>query len=206
MNPSGSVARVTSGTREKLLGAAWSIVSAEGPGAATSRRITEAAGANLAAITYHFGSKDALVGQAVVDQLMSWTAPLTDALKDATSDIHGHDARVAAAVSTMLARFATSPEEIQAIVTLLLTNPDIPGVKDATAAWLTELRAVATDVMVRQQAAGQIPESVNPRTLAAVFTAFALGLVAQATLDPQAPATASVVGEFLGLLTRPETP
>jgi hypothetical protein len=39
--------------------------------------------------------------------------------------------------------------------------------------------------------------------MAAVFTALALGLGAQATLDPEAPATTSVVAEFLALLMRP---
>jgi AcrR family transcriptional regulator len=194
---------VTSPTRDRLLAAAWTIVRDEGPAAATSRRITETAGANLAAITYHFGSKDALLGEAVVEQLRSWTEPLTEALTNDAGDIGDYDTRVAVAISAILNRFSAGPEEVQPIITLLLTNAEIPGVRAALVTWLSELRAVATDVMVRQQASGLVPSTVNPPVMAAVFTALALGLGAQATLDPEAPATTSVVAEFLALLMRP---
>src|SRR5690349_3437031 len=48
-------------TRESLLGAAESLVSEHGIQAASLRQITQQAGANLAAVNYHFGSKDGLV-------------------------------------------------------------------------------------------------------------------------------------------------
>ena len=194
---------MTTSTRERLLDATWALLRDEGVVAATSRRITSAAGANLAAITYHFGSKDDLVGQAVAQQLRTWTAPLTSALTRETTDIAEHDIQVASAVVEMLSRLAADTGDVNAIVALVLARPDTPGVRDAIVGWMTELRAVASAVMARQQAAGFIPPSVTPSIMAAVFTAFALGLAAQASLDPDAPATASVVGEFLGLLVRP---
>jgi AcrR family transcriptional regulator len=190
-------------TRDRLLDAAWTILQQEGPAAATSRRITEVAGANLAAITYHFGSKDELLGRAVAAQLERWTAPLTAALTDDSGDIEDQDARVSAAVGTILGQFLSGPAQVQPILTLLLTNPELPGVRDGVVGWLTQLRAVATDVMVRQQARGQVPGTVDPPVMAAVFTAFALGLAAQADLDPGAPPVPAVVGQFLSLLVRP---
>ena len=190
-------------TRERLLAAAWSILRDQGITAATSRRITEAADANLAAITYHFGSKDELLGTVIVDQLRAWSAPLSAALTAETPDVASHDAQVMAAVTGILARLTSQPEEVRLIVNLLLTGTDIPGVRDAAITWLGELRAVASDVMTRQQAAGHIPTNVNPQVMAAVFTAFALGAGAQATLDPSAPPGALVVTEFLALLVRP---
>lgn len=192
-----------SATRDRLLEAAWTVIRDEGPAAATSRRITEAAGVNLAAITYHFGSKDSLLGEAVVEQLRRWTEPLTEALASDAGDIGYYDERVATAVAAMLSRFSTGPDEVQAVITLLLTNADLPGVRDALVTWLAELRALATDVMVRQQAAGVIPATVNPSAMAAVFTALALGVGTQASLDANAPAAPSVVAEFLSLLIRP---
>jgi len=190
-------------TPDRLQAAAWAIVRSEGVAAATSRRVTEAAGANLAAITYHFGSKDALIGAAVVEQLRSWTAPLTQALATPEGDVSAHDAAVAGAVAGILQRFAIDRADIDAIVTLVLTRPQLPGVRDATASWLAELRSVATAAMVRQQAAGLVPADVTPVAMAGVFTAFALGLVAQANIDPAAPDVATVVAEFLSLLVRP---
>lgn len=193
-------------TRDRLLAAAWKVIQDEGPAAATSRRLTEVAGANLAAITYHFGSKDALLGEAIAEQLRGWTEPLTAALIEDDRKIGDYDARVGAAVSEILSRFASRPEEVQPIIGLLLTNSAVPGVRTALVTWLAELRAVATDIMVRQQAEGLVPTTVNPPVMAAVFTALALGLGAQASLDPAAPATSSVVGEFLALLIRPGGP
>jgi AcrR family transcriptional regulator len=48
-------------TRESLLDAAESLFSEHGIQAASLRAITQQAGANLAAVNYHFGSKDGLV-------------------------------------------------------------------------------------------------------------------------------------------------
>src|SRR6476619_3946953 len=48
-------------TRESLLDAAESLFSEHGIQAASLRAITQQAGANLAAVHYHFGSKEGLV-------------------------------------------------------------------------------------------------------------------------------------------------
>lgn len=48
-------------TRESLLDAAETLFSEHGIQAASLRQITQLAGANLAAVNYHFGSKDGLV-------------------------------------------------------------------------------------------------------------------------------------------------
>lgn len=59
-------------TRNQLVGAALELFAKHGYDATSVRSITEAAGANLGAITYHFGSKEALyeaVFGAVVEPL-----------------------------------------------------------------------------------------------------------------------------------------
>ncbi len=190
-------------TSERLRRAAWSVVRDEGIAAATSRRITEVAGANLAAITYHFGSKDELIGDAIVEQLRSWTEPLTAALRSHPGDVEAHDAQIVGVVAQLLSRFAAERKDVDAMVTIVLTNSTLPGVRRAAAKWLRELRAVATATMVQQQAAGLVPDTVTPEAMAGVFTAFALGLVAQDALDPKAPPVGAVVTEFLQFLVRP---
>jgi AcrR family transcriptional regulator len=54
--------QIEAGTRESLLDAAESLFSERGIQAGSLRAITERAGANLAAVHYHFGSKQGLVG------------------------------------------------------------------------------------------------------------------------------------------------
>lgn len=51
----------------------------------TARAIAAEAGANIASITYHFGSKDNLVTEAVIEGLDRWLADIADRLGDLTS-------------------------------------------------------------------------------------------------------------------------
>jgi AcrR family transcriptional regulator len=52
-------------TKEKIIQAVMSIISEEGVLGITTRKIAARAGANIAAINYHFGSKDALITEAL---------------------------------------------------------------------------------------------------------------------------------------------
>ncbi len=63
----GTSASLTLDTKELLLEAAERLIADQGIDGASVRAITEAAGANLAAVNYHFGSKDGLV-QAVFER------------------------------------------------------------------------------------------------------------------------------------------
>jgi AcrR family transcriptional regulator len=191
---------VPASTPDRLREAAWTLVRDEGFSAATSRRITEAAGANLAAITYHYGSKDALIGAALVEQLQGWTAPLTEAMAAGDPD---PDAKVAVAITTMLDRFAVNGRDVVAIFRAVLTDDTLPGVRDAVARWLQEFRAFVAAVVTEQQAAGLVPDTVDPEPLAAAFTAFGLGVIAQSAVDPSPPSANLVISEFLKLLVRP---
>ena len=58
-----------SDTRESLLDAAETLFSEHGIEAASLRQITQQAGANLAAVNYHFGSKDGLIRAVFVRRL-----------------------------------------------------------------------------------------------------------------------------------------
>jgi AcrR family transcriptional regulator len=65
----GSFDGATSSTRERILDAAERLFAARGFAAASVREITTAAGANIAAVNYHFGSKDGLYRETVVRRL-----------------------------------------------------------------------------------------------------------------------------------------
>lgn len=56
-------------TKERLLDVAERLFAEEGFEAVSLRAITAEAGANLAAVNYHFGSKEALVGAVVARQV-----------------------------------------------------------------------------------------------------------------------------------------
>jgi AcrR family transcriptional regulator len=56
-------------TRERLIDAAVRLFGEHGVGATSPRMLTETAGTNIAAVNYHFGSKEGLL-RAVVDHTM----------------------------------------------------------------------------------------------------------------------------------------
>src|SRR5215472_4442459 len=64
------------GNREDLIAGAKRCLLEKGYAATTSRDIAAASGVSLAAIGYHFGSKDALMNQAVYDSVGEWADEL----------------------------------------------------------------------------------------------------------------------------------
>ena len=52
-------------TRERLIDATRELLAEHGESSVSLRAITDAAGANVSAVSYHFGSKDALVGATI---------------------------------------------------------------------------------------------------------------------------------------------
>jgi AcrR family transcriptional regulator len=64
----------------------------------TARAIAQAAGANLASITYHFGSKDNLVTEAVIEGLDRWLADVAVGLSGLAGEPAERFRRAVAAV------------------------------------------------------------------------------------------------------------
>lgn len=60
------------GHKEDLLAGAKKCLREKGYANTTARDIVAASGTNLASIGYHFGSKDALMTQAIIDMLGEW--------------------------------------------------------------------------------------------------------------------------------------
>ena len=60
------------GNREKLLAGAKRCIQEKGFARTTARDLVAASGTNLASIGYHFGSKEALLTQALVEELGEW--------------------------------------------------------------------------------------------------------------------------------------
>jgi len=73
------------GHREELLQAAKQCLYDKGYGRTTARDLVAASGTNLASIGYHFGSKDALLNQAMLEAIGEWGEKLGHALAAAPS-------------------------------------------------------------------------------------------------------------------------
>ncbi|MFX0575136.1 TetR family transcriptional regulator [Nocardia nepalensis] len=93
------------GTRERLLLAAERLLLTERYDDVSVRAVCAAAGANSAAVHYHFGSKEALVAALLEDRLGSlWAERLTE-----VTDAHGTVAAVVDAVIEPFIGLAADP-------------------------------------------------------------------------------------------------
>lgn len=60
------------GTKTALIEAAKQLVGERGYGGTSVRELAAAAGANIAAVNYHFGSRDRLLNEAVLEAFLEW--------------------------------------------------------------------------------------------------------------------------------------
>ncbi|MEV2270837.1 TetR/AcrR family transcriptional regulator [Nonomuraea africana] len=70
------------GERDKLIEGAKRCLQERGYAHTTARDIARTSGANLASIGYHFGSKDALLLEAMLDATIEWADRLQHSLTD----------------------------------------------------------------------------------------------------------------------------
>ncbi len=93
------------GTRQQLVDAALGLFASHGFDGVTTRTLTRAAGANLAAINYHFGGKRGLyhaVVEDIVGQIQARLSPAADALEAALRKARDDRAAQSQAVATFL--------------------------------------------------------------------------------------------------------
>ncbi|MFN2505032.1 MAG: TetR/AcrR family transcriptional regulator [Acidimicrobiales bacterium] len=184
-------------TRDRLLRATRACVTDRGVAGTTSRAITSAAGANLAAITYHFGSKDDLVAEALLEGIREAVAP---ALAVLGRDDLEPPVRVALAVEALRSAFAEASSSAPGYVEALVQGRHLPRLREGMHELFAEIRRFLSDQMTEQQAAGQLPAWVEPEAMAALIVAAANGIVVQSVLEPGGTDANAMAGQFAGLL------
>ncbi|NJD11448.1 MAG: TetR/AcrR family transcriptional regulator [Gemmatimonadetes bacterium] len=146
-------------TRSDLLDAARAEFAAHGYAGASVRAITSAAGANLGAITYHFGSKQALY-EAVLDQAVG--AATSQATAAAVAPGEAPLVRAGSVVRTFFSYFAEHPEVPRLMLQVLASREGPPPV---VAAHLRRLLGGLAALVAEGQRDGTI-RAGDPRMLA----------------------------------------
>ena len=111
-------------TSEAVLLAARRLFAQRGFEGATVRSITAEAGANLGAVTYHFGSKDAL-HQAVLDQALT---PLRIRLAETASSPGAPLDQIEAVLRALFAHLGEHPDLPRLMLQQLATGDRLPGI------------------------------------------------------------------------------
>jgi TetR/AcrR family transcriptional regulator len=174
-------------TDTRILEVAIRLFALHGYNGTSIRQITQAAGANLGAVTYHFGGKRALYGQA----LERCIGPLASRVVERAESSEDEDplARLDAVVELFFDHLRDRPELPQ----LMLQETVAGRVPPAGALKLVRsvLRAVA-GLIAEGQASGRVREG-DPRLLAVSVVSQPLHLVVTtrlvADLDPDDPSS-----------------
>lgn len=174
--------------RERLLHGALKCLREKGYAHTTARDIAAASNANLGSIGYHFGSKEALLGEALIEGFRQWTQYIgrrAPAPENAGPLEHLRSSWSAAAESVTQQRGL-----MLAFIEALPAAARSPELRAQLAEAAEEARQ-ATQSMIE----AAIPETreVDPRTLrtfASLAIAVVDGLVLQWVLDPERAPTA----------------
>ncbi len=183
-------------TRERLVAAARSCVRDGGLSGATSREITRVAGANLAAITYHFGSKDALVAAALFDELERRVGPALRALDRGGAPTE----RMLAAIQELAAEFERSREDALVLLEVLLLATRDGRYRAEALRVYRALHDRLSALIAELQGDRAIPAWVAPDAMASLILAVAHGIVLQTQLDPAGADHSAMAAQFAGLL------
>jgi AcrR family transcriptional regulator len=148
----------------------------------TSRDIAAAAGVNLAAITYHFGSKDELVARALLHAVRQWLTPARQALAR-----DGDPAtRALEAIALLQRSFDEARELLPAYFEALVRAPRDDLLRRGIGELLDELRTLLRDQIQDQKDHGLLPGWVEPDAMAALLLALADGIALHSALNPEA--------------------
>jgi AcrR family transcriptional regulator len=142
----------------------------------TARAIAEEAEANLASITYHFGSKDELVTEAIVVGLDRWLASIADELDGVVGRSPAERLRRAAAMIDA-SRERNHALESNFVGALARAQHD-PRVRKRLAAGFRDARADVAAVL-------GLESSEPALDTAGLVLALFHGLLIQALLDPE---------------------
>jgi AcrR family transcriptional regulator len=183
-------------TRNRLVEAARRCIAAKGLASTTARDITSEADVNLAAITYHFGSKDQLVAEALLEALRTWLTPTLEVLSGSGDPA----ARTQRGIQTLIATFHEHRDDAPAYLQALVEAPRMEPLQAGVVHLWTELRQLLAADIADMQQRGELAAWVDPDAMSSVLVAVANGLALQVTVDPDGPELEAMANQFGALL------
>lgn len=184
-------------TKAALLEAAKELIRERGYAGTSVRDLAATAGTNLAAVSYHFGSREKLLNQAVLESFLEWTdgilkedAQLTSAKPAADPLEH-----LAAGARPAMEAF---PEKLPLFVMFLealLQAQRAPELREQLAVHYAEQRRRLGEMVIAAMGV-QAPPDRRLEVAASFMLAVTDGLLVQALLDPEAVPTGEELAAF----------
>lgn len=172
------------GHREDLLEGAKRCLLEKGYARTTARDIVAASGTNLASIGYHYGSKDVLMRQALVESVEAWGAGLAGTEGAGAEPAGDPVERFAAGWDRILRSFLEQRDFVASQVEVLGLLPRDPELRAALATVLPEggegLVAVFENVPDTEV------DAESARVVGSFYQALLTGLMVQSLVSPAA--------------------
>lgn len=185
------------GQRQDLLAGAKQCIAEKGYSRTTARDITAASGANLAAIGYHFGSKEALLNAAILESFDEWGTAIDQAeVASASGDpVDRLESFLAGFLAGSAQRRATLVASVQAFAEAEF----VPEVREQLAETYEEARRSVAAMLL-----GVESDSVDEagRQLGSLVLAIINGTALQWLIDPSATSSAAGLAAALKSLVR----
>jgi AcrR family transcriptional regulator len=188
--------------RDRLIAATTRLISTGGPQAATSRAIADAAGENLGAITYYFGSKDDLVSESLAAGARQIIEPVVAHLTDPSQD---PVSKLLAATTLLQQTLERNQDHLPAYVQSLATAATDDTVKSEVQRLHRELAIILAAEMAMQRDAGTLPSWVKPEPMAQLIIALVDGVAISVATDPDETDAPAIAAQFAQLLLAART-
>ncbi|HZZ51728.1 MAG TPA: TetR/AcrR family transcriptional regulator [Pseudonocardia sp.] len=169
------------GHREDLLTAARQCLQERGYARTTARELVAASGTNLASIGYHFGSKDALLSEALSALFEEWAQRVYQLAIEATDGERDPARLLVASVSAIRASFEEYRGIAVACIEAVAQAQHQPELRDRLSAIYRRSREQVTELVA---SAFTFLDADTARTLASFELAVCDGLLIQWLLDP----------------------
>jgi AcrR family transcriptional regulator len=185
------------GNREALLAAAKACLREKGYDRSSVRDIATAAKVSMAAIGYHYGSREALLNQALFETLDEWGDAMGRALiPDPDGSAKRHFTQM---WQSLIDDFATHPDLWLASMELFMQAQRQPALRTALTAGLTQGRRGMAAILTSTPEDDVPTEAV--RTLGSVQLALMSGIMIQHLSDPTTAPSADEILQGLRTLT-----
>ncbi|MCU1222117.1 MAG: TetR family transcriptional regulator [Edaphobacter sp.] len=181
------------GNREALVKGAKQCLMEKGYARTTARDIASASGVSLAAIGYHFSSKDALLTEALMQAVQEWDDEFRRDLAVGVRQDLSQRQRFEAIWARLIKSFAKHRPLWAANFEMFSQIDHMPEIRAALGGSLRQAQAGLASLFLNIPE-GEIDDETI-QTMGALYYTLMTGLMAQHLLDPQNAMTAQRIGE-----------
>jgi AcrR family transcriptional regulator len=177
--------------KERLLEGALECLRTKGYAHTTARDIAAAAGGNLGSIGYHYGSKDQLLDEALIEGFRAWTAQISSRVAGIRADDPIERLRVT--WDAMREELERQEGLLRAFLEALAPASRSPELRAKLAAFYREARGEVAGLVGQSMGPGA-RDAPEARTIASLLIALSDGLQLQWFLEPGETPSADQIG------------